>query len=257
MEQSSLEELIYSPLMEEESTTGWTKDTLDYVFNHEGKIKRQIRNIARGFRKSSLQTADVEDMYSDIVLYLYKNDDYDIDKAMDRSRSNCGDIVSIEGYVSSCVKCCVMRACKQLGQHDRSIVPESVTSDDDHELSIFDSIADDKASINIDHLEYDIESLCKSFEPIRYRFGPDIYLVWYIRILTEKDRSGELFHGILEALGISKRELSRFSKYREDSPMLSMAKAINLFGPKRVLKELRKYVYSASTIENAVYSIIK
>ena len=243
---------MYNGLMEEESNTGWSKDTVRYVMNHSSKIKRQIRSLARGYRKNGLQTADIEDIYTDLVLYLYKSSDYDIEKAESRSKSPTGEIVSIEGYITSCTKCCVMRACKNLGEYDSIRVSDTVKSEDDNDLSIFDSIYDEKDNINIDHMIYDIKALCKSYEPIRYRFGPDLYLVWFVRLLTANDKEGNTFKNVLEVLGISRREINQLNKFNDESAMLSLARAINLYGIKKSLKEIRKYVYSANLVEKTV-----
>ena len=64
----NLEKILYSPLAEEEveNVTGWCKETVDYVLAHRSKIERQIRGIARGYRKTALQQLDVEDIYDEV-----------------------------------------------------------------------------------------------------------------------------------------------------------------------------------------------
>lgn len=248
----NLEEIIYNPLMEEqvEDVTGWCKETVDYVTSHRSRVTRQIRSVARGMRKTGLQATDVDDIMSELMLHLYKADDYNIDKAI--NRSSTGSIVSIEGYVNNCVKNCVLRYCSQSHARDKELVSETVRGEDDKELSIFDSIADVSADITLDNLVYDLPVLLKSCEPVRYRFGPDIYLVWYVRLLTVNDKKGDTFRSILEVLGISRKDLSRLNKSCEENVMFELAKAICLSSTEKAVKLLEEYVYSAELVRQAV-----
>ena len=104
----SLSNLVYSPLKEEEKQlAGWSKATIDYVLNNKTKVQTSIRGIAKSLNKV-LQKTDVDDAYMEILHYLYQSDDYNISKAYERS-NNVGSIVSLDGYVHSCIKYCVIR----------------------------------------------------------------------------------------------------------------------------------------------------
>ena len=56
-----------------------------YVTKYKSKVYAQIRGIAKGLRKRPLQVTDVDDLYQQIVEYLHRSDDYNIDKAIERS----------------------------------------------------------------------------------------------------------------------------------------------------------------------------
>lgn len=252
----SLEEIMYSPLTEEDDSelAGWNKETVEYAIQNKGRIMSTMRGIAMKNHSRGIQKADVEDMFSDLIMYLYDHDDYNLDKAIDRSSN--GTIVGIEGYVFSCAKFCTSRFCKDLNYRANNIVGETTMSDSDTELSIFNSIADTKAEINIDSIIYDLSTLCKGCEPMRYKFGPDIYLVWFVRLLTAGPNQDSIFRGTLEVLGISNRELAQLEQYNENTIMLSLAKAVNISGIPEALKIFKKYVYAADMIEKTVYSQI-
>lgn len=248
----NLEKIIYSPLAEEaiDNVTGWCKETVDYVLAHRNKVERQIRGIARGYRKHALQQLDVEDIYGEVLLYLYNCHDYDLNRAIDRSSS--GAMVSLEGYLNVCIKYCVIRYCTQLTAHERETVSDTIQDDNDKELSIFNTIPDPNAEINLDHMVYDVGSLCKSCEPLRYRFGPDIYLILYVRLLTASDISGNTYRNVLDILGISKKDLSRIDRNSDDSVMNAFAKAISITPTEEAISIIEKYVYCAQMIKNAV-----
>ncbi len=251
----SIEVLVYCPPMEEgnEDVTGWDKETIEYVSSHKSKVYAQIRGIAKSLRKHNLQSTDVEDIYSDILMYLYNCDDYNLTKAIERSRTN--NMVSLEGYLNTCIRCCVVRHCTSMYKEEKEQVRENYKDDDGKELSIFDSIADSKSTEHIDEVMYDLESLCKSYETLRYKYGPDIYLVWYIRLLTISQHKDELFKDILNVLGISKKELSNIERLAaEDELMTTLAKAINIIGVTKSIDIIKPYVFSANKIEEAISS---
>ena len=90
---SNLSELVYNPLMEEEKQlAGWSKSTIDYVLNHKTKVNAAIRGIGKSLNKI-LQKSDIEDIYMEVLDYLYTCDDYNISKACERS-SNAGVVLS-------------------------------------------------------------------------------------------------------------------------------------------------------------------
>lgn len=248
-----IEMLVYCPPMEEgnEDVTGWDKETIEYVASHKSKIYTQIRGIAKNIRKHNLQNSDVEDIYSEVLMYLYNCDDYNISKAIERSNSN--NIVSLEGYLNVCIKYCVVRYCTTMYKEEKEIVHDVISDDDGKELSILDNIADNRSNDHMDTIMYDLESLCRSCEAIRYKYGPDIYLVWYIRLLTLNKQNNDLYKDILSILGISKKELSNIEKYAtEDELMTTFAKAVDISGIDGALKVIRPYVFSAKLIEETV-----
>ena len=249
----SIEMLVYCPPMEEgnEDVTGWDKETIAYVSEHRKKIYTQIRGIEKSIRKHNLQTTEVEDIYSDILMYLYNCDDYNISKAIERSSTNT--MVSLEGYLNSCIRCCVIRHCTTSYKEEKEHVRDTYTDDDGKELSIFDSIPDTRSAEHMEVVMYDLPTLCESYQILRYKYGPDIYMIWYIRLLTLANHNKELYKEILNILGISRKELANIEKLAaEDELMTTLAKAISLAGVENAISVIKDYVYSAKKIEQTV-----
>ena len=249
----SLEVLMYSPLMEEgtEKVAGWEKETIAYVTKYKSKVYAQIRGIAKGLRKRPLQVTDVDDLYQQIVEYLHRSDDYNIDKAIERSSTNT--IVSLEGYLNTCIKCCVQRFCTSLNKEERETVHDSYTDDSGKELSLFDTIADETAADNLDRLFFNLSELCASYESCRYKYGPDIYMITYIRLKTLQDSTDRMYHQLLGVLGINKKELGIvLRKSSEDDLLTTLVRAINTTGSRKAVDILRGYVFSANKIDDVI-----
>lgn len=245
-----LEVLVYSPLKEEQVSDGWQKQTVEHVCKHREKAMKTIRSIAKGMCKQSLQSQDVDDIYSEIILYLYKSDDYDLAKAVERSSS--GTMVSLEGYINTCIKYCVLRYLTNQRMVDKEKVAD-ITSKEGKEVSIFDTLPDKSSEEDYDSVIYDLTQQCKAYECKRYKYGPDIYLVWYVRLLTLESGDDETYRDALSILGIDKRELARLEKsMQEDDMMQEFAKAIANTGIDESLRILEEYIYSYEHIRKLV-----
>lgn len=233
----------------ENQTDGWSKSTIDYINTNRAKVTRAIRSVARGLCKQNLQLADVDDIYSEILLYLYRSDDWNVEKAIG---SNSDTIVTLEGYINSCVKYCVMRYLTTQYNKDKTLIRDTV-DDEGKELSIFDTISDDKATAGYDQVIYDFEQLCKANECMRYKYGPDIYLILYVRLLTIENKKDDTYRDILSVLGVSKKDLYSIErKSSEDDMLLSLTKAVVNSGVEKAVQVLEKYVYSADKIKEVI-----
>lgn len=248
---SNLSEILYYPLMEEEKQlAGWSKSTIDYVLNNKTKVSTAIRGIGKSLNKI-LQKADIEDIYMEILDYLYTCDDYNISKACERS-SNAGVIVSLEGYVHSCIKYCVIRYVTNMFNTEKSLVRDCIKDEEGKELSLFDTIQDTR-DIGFDDFGYQLDSICKAFESNRYQYGPDLFQIWFIRLQTIICNKSERYVDILTILGISKKDINTIEKETNyDSAMISIAKAITLIDIEEAVEVIRKYTYSADKIQRVI-----
>jgi hypothetical protein len=236
---------------EEKQLTGWSKSTIDYVTANRSRVQQSIRGIAKGYNKI-LQRIDVDDIYSDLLYYLYSCDDYNIEKAYDRS-STPGTIVSIEGYIHCCVKYCVVRYITKVYNEEKDVVRESIKDEEGKELSLYDTIADNRTENDFSKSSYDLDSICKSYESKRYAFGPDIFQIWFIRLETILNKKQDKYNDILVILGISKREINQVEKGAgKEEIMISIAKAITLIGIEEAINIIREYTYCADKIEEVI-----
>ena len=246
-----ISDICYSPLKEdEESLTGWSKTTIDYIIKNKSKIKMSIRGIAKSLNKP-LQTADVEDVYMELLKYMYKCDDYNVSKAYERS--NTGGMVSLDGYIYICTKYCVKRYITQVYKKENNEVRERQTSEDGKEVSLYDTIKDKHGEEPYSDIAYQLDTICKSFEHQRYTFGPDLFQIWYIRLQTMLSNKQDRYKDILSVLGVSKKEVSNIEKETSvDGAMTSIAKAVTLIGIENAIPVLRKYTYCANRIEEVI-----
>lgn len=248
----SLQSLVYNSLMEEEKNlAGWHKSTIDYVLHNKTKVNASIRGIAKSLNKI-LQKTDVEDIYMEILNYLYTCDDYNISKAYERSNT-IGNVVSLEGYVHSCIKFCVIRYVTTGFNIEKSLVRDQIKDDEGKELSIFDTIADTKGIEAYSELQYDLKEVCEAYESHRYLYGPDIFQLWYIRLQTMIYDKQDRFKDILAVLGISKKEIAQIEKLNTtEGAMMSIAKAVTLTGIEKAVEILKQYTYSADRVETVI-----
>lgn len=252
----STEFLVYSPLLEEgsDNQVGWDKSTVDFIIKNRSKVYRQIKGIAKKYRRD-VQQADVEDMYMDILQYIYHASDYDINKAYENSGDN--SVLSLEGYLNVCINLCVLRFCVSLNEIDKYVVHDRVLKDGEFEFSLLDNATDKDSLERIEQVMYDLDELCKSTEPFRYKYGVDIYMVWFIRLLSLGESDSKSYQSVLSLLGVSKKDLSIIKKASSDDEdiMSSFARAISIIGVDRAIPIIRKYVYCADKIEAVMNNV--
>lgn len=240
----NLSDLVYHPLLEEEAqTTGWSKETIDFVIKNKSRIYSTIRRIAKSFGKI-IQTDDVEDIYSILLAYLYKCDDYNISKAYSDN-----NLISLEGYVNSCTKYCVIRFITSQAKEDSAKVSEAITDEEGKELSIFDTIADNKNTDMYSIFDSELDKICKMFESDRYTYGVDIFQLWFVRLQTMVYKKQDKYKDILSVLGITRKDMKEMEDHSmTDGAMLSIAKSVSLIGVEEALEVLKNYTYSYKRI---------
>lgn len=244
--------LVYSPLIEEDiQDDGWGKSTISYATQYKTKCLQSIRGISRGFGKT-LQKAELEDLYSGLIVYLYGTEDYDVSKAVERS-SKEGSIVSLEGYVHSCIRYYILRQLNQVDKKQPHTVPESQKDTDGKEVSLFDRIASDTSQERFEDYDYNLKDICELYEPKRYAYGADLFQIWFIRLLTMKYNKNDLFVEIMNVLGISKKDINFLSKLSNtEETMNSFARAITISGVDKAIDILRHYTFSADKLESVI-----
>lgn len=244
---SELTELVYSPLMEEEQPlVGWSKQTISYVTKHTKIVHNYIRGIAK-LRGKLLSEQDVDDIYSELLQYLYQCDDWNLSKAYERSGSK--SIVTLPAYVHVCTKFVTIRSVTKYYEHENNTVRDVVKENDGKELSIFDKIADTRVGDIIDGLTYNLENLCKSYEGIRYKYGPDLFQIWYVRLKTIQAEKQDKYSEILSVLGVSKKDVV---KLKNSDVMTSIAKAVSTHQLEESIKILANYVYSVNRLDRII-----
>lgn len=252
----SLAGVIYSPLKEDtEQLVGWDKQTIDYITKNKSSIYNTIRAFGKGNNKL-LQRTDIDDIYMEVLEYAYKNDDYNITKAVELSNSD--NVVSLTGYIHSFIKYIVIKYISDKYEEESKIIDNEIKDSDNDAVDIFDIIPDKKANANSEEYVIDklneLDSICSSYESQRYEYGIDIFQIWFIRLTTMHYNKQEHYEDIIESLGINKSDIGNFHRRTNvDDVMLSIAKAITIIGIEEAISVLRKYTYGANKIEKVIY----
>ncbi len=248
-----LSKIVYSPLLEEpESKKGWNKQTIEYAMSHRTRLKRSIMGHAKSMNKI-LQPADIEDCFTEILMYLYSASDYDFSIATERGSESIGNgVISLEAYVHSCVKFVTLRFVTEKIENDVNETSNTIHGDDGEEMSIFETIPD-RRNTGYEDLSYELDKICKYYESYRYKYEVDIFELWFVRLLTSKYGKKEMYNDILTVLGVERYIMLNLQKQAKFSQaMLDIAKAISICGVDEATSIIRNYTYSADKIEKVV-----
>lgn len=251
--------LAYAPIMEQEEEMpelNWEKSTIQYVLNNKSKVMSSIRSSVKNIYRSTLGTMDVEDIYTEVLYYLYKCDDYNKDKAIGFSTINGKQtIISLEGYVGTCIKYCVKRYISSMYEREKEIVRDGSKDEEGKETKVLDIVPDKTSESSYEDICYDMDSSLKVLESKRYRYGADIFLVLFIRLIT-LGKAHINYRQVLGILDINKKELTELEKkmgYDED--VLNLIKAISMKEPEVAIEQIRPYIYSSNIIDRAVAAL--
>lgn len=232
-----------SGLCEEE---WWNKETVKYMINNAETIKKKIAGLYKATADTILTSSDVDDIYSETVMYMYRNCDYTLNKALD---TESGNIVPIEAYIMKIASFYVKRtASKKYDEMQKETNNFIIGESSEKELSIFDSIADKRATSAMSVGEYDIERSCRVAQAYRYKNGFDCLLVVYINMLAYIYDKRKNIKPIMELLGINIDENIRMI----NDSMQELVACICALGIERCESEVQKYVYGSSMIKDAI-----
>lgn len=263
--------LIYSPLLEDETNIkGWNKQTVEFVLDNKSKIKSTISSYAKSMNKI-LSQADIEDCFTEVLLYFHDCSDYDLSIASEKFFKKEGmkaeekaetkeetGIIPLEGYIYKFVKFIIMRhVTTQLKIETKEVSSIIHNKDEAEELNILDFIADKtEPGYGYEKLHYDLDTICKQYEYQRYKYLLDIFQLWFIRLLLIKHNKENSYKEILNTLGINKNQIHYMKKQiKHSEAMIDIAKAISVSGVDRAIEILRQYTYSAERLERLIEMI--
>lgn len=249
--------LVYTPLMEEQSFKGWNKATIDYLIENEKMIKKSISKSLGKRKLLYINSSDIDDIYSEVFIYFYGVDDYNLSKADAITKDGREYILPIEGYVFKSIEFCIKRFITDKYNRECLIADNEIRDSEDNILDLLNNVADNKTDLDFENATIDLNQHCKEYEGLRYNYGIDIFQVWYIRLLImDKKLDSSCFDTMMNILGISKRELKALSiDVYEDEEMIEFARGINKHGIEESIEILEQYIYSAEQIKKAIDSL--
>lgn len=260
-ESVSLAEVLHCPLVEEVviNDAGWDKASIQWAISNRDRLISLLQKLADS-SKQAITYYDVEDIYEQLLLQLYRSNDYDIGIAQERSKT--GEIVTIEAYVCFQAKCCFNRFSSDTYKITKNIVKDFVNTDDeDKDLSPLDLCSDERNESEFEDLLYDIEESCQQYQAYRYILGVDIYELLYMRLISYNCKTknpNEFFNELLDIKGITPRELQTISTNKDDIDediLPTLLKSIKVAGLEKATQILEKYVYCANSYKSYAYSI--
>lgn len=251
-----LKRFVYTALKEEETTEGWNKTTVDYVIENEKRVRSIIRGSLRK-RLGYINSSDVDEIYSDICIYFFRVDDYNISKATRIEVNGKEEILPIEGYIFKSIDFCVKRFIHNKYSRESSLVSSEVKRSDGDIVDLLNTVIDNKTDLELENIMVDLNQHCKHCESMRYKYGIDIFQVWFIGLLTiNKKLDSSCYDTIMNILGINKKDLRNIGiKSHEDDTLLEFAMGISKHGVQESIEIIKPYIYSADIIEETINNL--
>ena len=242
--------LVYSPLKEHTPVEGWDKSSVEYVNKNRSKLLRYIAQYANRAYKGMVNRMDVDDIYSELLLYMYKYADYTVFRG---SHS-----MSLEQYVRYSARICVKRFVSENYGKDISTTGEFVRNSEGDEMSIFDTIESVEHTDEFDEVITSLQGACEVIRSKRYVNGIDILQMWYIRLLTIKLDIPDEFESILKIVAETDRALLRdtYDKLK-DEEYVELHSAIALEGIEESIEIISKHIHGVKGINEAVRKIVE
>ena len=243
--------LTYGNMLEVENddSSDWNKRTVRYILENYKKVKKMVRIMGKG-----LLEYQVDDIMSDVAVYFKNANDYDIERAYNESTDS---YIPIEGYIAVGIKHCIQRYKTERYGNEKNVVHTINNNDEDSkERDVFDTIQDNSSLDEMNNIGYDLDTTLSAIRSMRYKYGIDIYMIIYIRLLTNSN--SEKYFKILEAIGVSKKELNDTEKkLSKEFDMQCLIKAICLNETERLISSIEGYVYGCKQLKKAVNQILE
>lgn len=251
MNTQTLSDIAYSPLKDDApSVEGWDKETIAYAVSHRKWVEATIKTACKShtFGRKTLTKVEIEDIYSEVLDYLYRTKDYDLNCA--HSQTDEGTFISVRSYVGKLIQAVTKRVLKiDLDIEDNLV--RDVANDDGEDLCIIDTCPDMETVRIIEASELSLRELCDTYEYVRYKNQADLFSVMYIRLKTQYEGKSDKFNEILEAVGISKKSLDQLGK-SQNNIMRSMALAVTAVGLEEAINILSEYTFATKILDNVI-----
>lgn len=210
----------------------WEKETVKFALRNQSKILSIIRTRLKSL--NLLNKIDHYEVYQEYLIYLMRAEDYDAEK----SKGMLGD------YAVSCLKSVIKRIVSEYHKRSKVIV-DNVIYDDGEEVSLFDFIPGDSSMPEL----LDANEVLRSAEHLRYKYGVDILLIVYLRLLCDDD---SLYRQCVDiTLGI--KDLKSLEiKLRNDEEFLNLIKILSEMDKEKAVHTLGRIVYGADYIRETI-----
>ncbi len=234
--------LEYSPLIEDSNRFSYRKKTVLWAIANESKVRYVIKSTGKG----KLSTYDVDDVYQDTINYLASAEDYDINKAIERRKSE--HIATLQELTLHLAKNCTQRfIANQQKEYSNRVIDNNKDEYNPADISLL------PARERTDTANALISDVCMDNTEKRYIYGTDLYLYLYIRVICYiHNIEASRLRVLTDELGIDSDKIEALQGSRARDTLNEFARAIDISGYTESAKELRKYIYSSDKIDKAI-----
>jgi hypothetical protein len=233
--------IVNAKLMEEaERLNGWNKATVEFAIQQSHTVINHIKWLAHRIYKLRCTKFDIDDIYSELLIYLENRDDYAY------YMTDLGHVVTLKEYVLSGAGICVKRYITSMYEID------SMLEHENDEYDIFEQVADDTtdgdfriAESKIDKLETLIEALGKD----RKVAGVDMITLIYLKLKTGTDE--DRYNALLDILGINKFDIKE-AYNKMGHKLKDVIFKLTLLNMDKALNMLRGYIENVDALDRAI-----
>lgn len=226
----------------------YRKRTIEYALENEVAIKRKISNAMSTKKYGTAE--DENSVFSDLIEYLAKSNDYDIINEYDAGISV---EKGIERYVINCAYICIKRvSSSQAKEHNMKISYNA--KNEDSECSLLDVLKDSSAEEDIaDTMYLDVDSYIKPLQSKEIKYGENIISLLYACIKTESENLSK--NQKKKVINTVVGQVRYVSEIRRDEDILIAIRALSKLSEDGALSTLRKYLYGAAQIDRIIEAV--
>jgi len=236
--------IVKGIVYQEDTVEGWDKRTIEIAKDKE-LMKKYTKQVSSG-----LTQEEVDEVYSDLILELYKSEDYNICKAASEDLSN---ILSIDNFIKSKIKKCVQKV--TVSKQRVVKYKAHVRKDEDGEEDVIGNIPDTNLSYSVEDIFFDLEDNCKLCEHSRYSSGADMFLITYISLRLGGNR--DCINKVFSVLGIQKNSLVNLERSSKCCRYQELISAVVRENREKAIETIGKYVYGLEDVSRVIDSIQK
>ncbi len=238
--------MVSQRLIEDDSTEcySWNKSTVEFVVKHKKDIMDNIRRLT--YNNGVISVADVDDIYSELIMSLYNGKDYDI-LASDKM------VISLAGFVNLCTKYSIKRYYYNKSRESARRFNGVNCSED---FNIIDNLKDDNIMClfeDVDNsLNISLENALDNIEYKRNTYEYDILLLVFLRIIMGNMEETQ-YTTVLKLIGVDKRKLANMEReVARDEDLMTLFRMVAQRSKDEVIEALSKRVHGAGSLLKAV-----
>lgn len=246
-EMTVLSTILFDLKEDEESTASWDKETVRYMLSNRRGVESIIRST---IKKNRLQRVDVEDVFQDLLMDMYKKEDFN--EYMEDGIKN------IFRFIAKRLEFIMHRYTSEYYEEEKHRVDNVVKYEDDEELTLLDTVAADNTAEKelINRIEYeDISSFIEAVEHKRHIFGFDLFQVLYIylKLHTSGVKEDDIWNFISVITKIERKIIKdSYSAVMADNNIRNAITAMVMTSVEDGINVIGEYIYGRTQLDKTL-----